>query len=122
MRITPLDRFVTCVIGLLGLAVFGACAGVLWHSRQLFGAENPLQQAMGISELIVASGIMFAGMTLVLRLRSSREDHPPRLGPAVLIIFLGGTLSLGAVYLGGHTTSAQPGSGAAPSGAVLAGR
>jgi hypothetical protein len=122
MRATSLDRFVTCVIGLLGLAVFGACAGVLWHSRQLFGADTALQQAMGISELIVASGIMFAGMTLVLRLRSSREDHPPRLGPAVLIIFLGGTLALGAVYLGGHTAPAQASPAVSPSGAVLAGR
>jgi hypothetical protein len=122
MRATPLDRFVTSVIGLLGLAVFGACAGVLWHSRQLFGAADALQQAMGIAELIVASGIMFAGMTLVLRLRSSREDHPPRLGPAVLIIFLGGALSLGAVYLGGRTSPAQASPAPAPAGAVLAGR
>jgi hypothetical protein len=122
MRATPLDRFVTCVIGLLGLAVFGACGGVLWHSHQLFVADNALLQAMGISQLIVASGIMFAGMTLVLRLRSSREDHPPRLGPAVLIIFLGGLLSLGAVYLGGHGAPAQPSPAASSSAAILAGR
>jgi len=108
MRAPILDLLVTCVIGLLGLAVFAACGWVLCQSGILFVKPDSQQQAMGIAGLIVASGIMFAGMSLVLRLRPSREDHPPRLGPAVMIICLGGAVALGAVYLDRQTTAREP--------------
>jgi divalent metal cation (Fe/Co/Zn/Cd) transporter len=96
----PEDRIVSGVIGLLGLAVFAACVWVLWQSGCQFNrALSVSEKAMGIAGLIVASGIIFAGMSLVLRLRSSREDHPPSLSAPVLIICLGGAMALGALYI-----------------------
>ena len=101
MRRSPEDRIVAVVIGLLGLAVFAACVWLLWQSGCEFqdahavpSAHSASDKAMGIAGLIVASGIIFAGMSLVLRLRSSREDHPPSLSAPVLIICLGGAMAL----------------------------
>jgi thiol:disulfide interchange protein len=114
MRHSLEDRIVSVVIGLLGLAVFAACVWLLWQSGCEFrdahaapGVHAASDKAMGLAGLIVASGIIFAGMSLVLRLRSSREDHPPSLSAPVLIICLGGAMALGALYIDNQRAASE---------------